>query len=192
MEDIVTAIDKVIKKRKLDPTTRIINEHIALLEEWEREEASNPGRSEAEREGSLTKLKAKIAELDGPGVIKAYQKELVTVANKVSKVADKVLETKGIDAAVPPEIANSLDPTLVNIAIWQYLLQVGSFDVARKYIEAVGLVPARDASASSEESTSASASTPRLRLCLHPDHLRERCRLPRRDCRLEHSDRSAG
>ena len=75
MEDIVAAIDKVIKKRKLDPTTRIINEHIALLEEWEREEASNPGRSEAEREGSLTKLKAKIAELDGPGVIKAYQKE---------------------------------------------------------------------------------------------------------------------
>ena len=80
-------------------------------------------------------------EKDAKSVLQAHHKEALSCATKLSKAADKALATT-VDAAIPPEIIETLEPRLVHIAIRQHLLVNGRFDVAQRFGESCGLTPA--------------------------------------------------
>ena len=157
--EILAALDKMTKKRKLDPAKNVLDELIELIEAFSREEASASGRTATERARLMAELMATINAPHLKGLLQAHHKEAVSCATKLGKAADKALAAS-VDAAVPPEAIKTLEPRLVHIAIRQHLLVSGRFDVAQRFGEACGLTPASpaariDADSRCEHATSA-------------------------------------
>ena len=128
---LLGALEKVGKKRQLDPTPETLNEISALLDAWEGEDVEcqdGPARASA-----LQDLRKKLGEFDAR-VMQTHHKELAASITKLGKAADKMVGVS-VESAVPPENL-SFEVRLINQAIHHHHLVSGRFDVAHKFAEA--------------------------------------------------------
>ena len=131
--DVLSALDGVTKKRRLDPSVQKIDELLALLEGWEGRSAGFGDDDEA-RAVEFSTLCLQLQEHDAKKVIAAHGKEVISAATKLSKVADKTIPS--FEVAVPH---CNFDPRLIAQAIHQHLLVSARFEAARVFRDEAGL-----------------------------------------------------
>mmetsp|Transcript_30635 Transcript_30635/g.79555 ORF Transcript_30635/g.79555 Transcript_30635/m.79555 type:complete len:323 (-) Transcript_30635:800-1768(-) len=134
VSDLLSAIDTVSKKRRMDPSIKKIDELLSILEGWE-ERSARCGSNDETRMAEFSSMSKEIQTHDAKDAIASHHKEVLAAATKLSKVADKVIPV--VDAAVP---SCSFDIMRVHEAIHLHLLVAGRFEAARTFREEAGLV----------------------------------------------------
>ena len=120
---MLDGLEKIGKKRQLDPTLTVLDEVSAVLSEWQQDEAEGmDGRARAK---ALEALRGKLVALD---VCAAHHKEYASAVTKLGKVLDKQIGPS-VEGAVP---VGPSEPSLVNVAIHQHLLVTGRFEAAER------------------------------------------------------------
>lgn len=138
LEAVATALDKVAKKQRTDPTESKIDDMLGLLTGWLGSGADSDGDEEVVDETdceaagseSFAALVEEVESVGGKDAVKEHLKELGLLVTKLGKAVDKTV-SGDLDQALP---GAQLDRRLIDEAVATHLLAEGHFEVAEAFI----------------------------------------------------------